>query len=160
MTKVETTATFPRSARLLSPGAFTAVFEKRTVRRGRFFHLHIGPSKDIEIGTAQPVNDVIAKKSRIGIAVPKKLLKTAVHRNVVKRIAREVFRQTRYCLDGRDYILRLAVKLDLKKQVLNRKAIANDIRVLFAGRQNRDLLKDSREFTSAAKTSLLSQSTK
>ena len=131
MTKVETTATFPRSARLLTPGLFTAVFEKRTARRGRFFHLHVGSEKQ----DAPSVE--AASCSRIGIVVPKKLLKTAVHRNIVKRITREVFRQCRDQLDGRDYIVRLAVKLDPKRQFINRKAMANDIRNLLAGRRRK-----------------------
>lgn len=134
MTKVETDATFPRSVRLLTPKAFTAVFEKRSVRRGRFFHLHAGAGKTIEAADDLATSPPLA---RLGIAVPKKLLKTAVHRNVVKRIAREVFRQTRLLLDQRDYVLRLAVKIDPKRQLLDRKALAQDIKVLLASRQAR-----------------------
>ena len=76
-------------------------------------------------------------RSRIGIAVPKKLLRTAVHRNLLKRIAREVFRRLRGQLDGRDYVLRLAVKLDPKRQPLDRRALAHDVVALLAGRQPR-----------------------
>lgn len=138
MTEVETAATFPRSVRLLTPGAFTAVFEKRSVRRGRFFHLHAGAGQaDESIAAAAGELAAPLPLARLGIAVPKKLLKTAVHRNVVKRIAREVFRQTRFALDGRDYVLRLAVKIDLKRQPLDRKALAQDIRSLLASRQPR-----------------------
>lgn len=136
MTKVGTAATFPRSVRLLTPNAFTAVFEKRSVRRGRFFHLHAGAGKTAEPAGDTPV-DLAPPLARLGIAVPKKLLKTAVHRNVVKRIAREVFRQTRLLLDARDYVLRLAVKIDPKRQQLDRKALAQDIRILLANRQTR-----------------------
>lgn len=134
MTKVGTDETFPRSVRLLTPTAFTAVFEKRSVRRGRFFHLHAGADKTIETTGDSPAPPALA---RLGIAVPKKLLKTAVHRNVVKRIAREVFRQTRLLLDERDYVLRLAVKIDPKRQPLDRKALAQDIRALLVSRQTR-----------------------
>lgn len=140
MTKVETDAAFPRSVRLLTPAAFTAVFEKRSVRRGRFFHLHAGADKAAESTDAAsgglPASPPLA---RLGIAVPKKLLKTAVHRNVLKRIAREVFRQTRALLDERDYVLRLAVKIEPKRQLLDRKALAQDIRTLLASRQTRQL---------------------
>ncbi|HET6720514.1 MAG TPA: ribonuclease P protein component [Rhodocyclaceae bacterium] len=134
MTRVETDATFPRRVRLLTPNAFTAVFEKRSVRRGRFFHLHAGADKTIAATGDLPASPPLA---RLGIAVPKKLLKTAVHRNVVKRIAREVFRQTRLLLDRRDYVLRLAVKIDPKRQLLDRKALAQDIRALLVSRQTR-----------------------
>lgn len=139
MTEVATAATFPRSVRLLTPGAFTAVFEKRSVRRGRFFYLHAGAGKAAEsIVEAAGESAAPPPLARLGIAVPKKLLKTAVHRNVVKRIAREVFRQTRLRLDGRDYVLRLAVKIDLKRQPLDRKALAQDIRSLLASWQSPD----------------------
>lgn len=140
MTKVETAATFPRTVRLLTPNAFTAVFEKRSVRRGRFFHLHAGAGKAADSSSDVPVElATAAPLARLGIAVPKKLLKTAVHRNVVKRIAREVFRQTRILLDPRDYVLRLAVKIDPKRQLLDRKALARDIRTLLLTRQTRQL---------------------
>ena len=115
---------FPRSARLLNPGTFTAVFEKRSARRGRFFHLHFGAMKETEADGAT------VQLPRLGVAVPKKLLKTAVHRNLVKRIARETFRCKRQTLLARDYVLRLSVKLDPKKQALDRSALAADIAAL------------------------------
>lgn len=149
MTIVETSATFPRSARLLTPSSFSAVFEKRSARRGRFFHLHVGPGKtaELNIGDAALSESVAGGGAshraltdsvvcRLGIAVPKKLLKTAVHRNVVKRIAREVFRRIRPQLDQRDYVLRLSVKIDPKRQPLDRKALADDMRSLFFGRRS------------------------
>lgn len=134
MTQVEFPATFPRSARLLTPGDFSAVFEQRNARRGRFFHLHLGAAVPAASATGEAA---LPACPRIGIAVPKKLLRTAVHRNVVKRIAREVFRQARGQLDGRDYVLRLAVKLDPKRQPLDRQALARDIGTLLSGRQPR-----------------------
>lgn len=152
MTQVEFPATFPRSARLLTPGDFTAVFEQRNARRGRFFHLHVGAAAstvapDAVIASAAK----LSPGSRIGIAVPKKLLRTAVHRNLVKRIAREVFRQARSRLDGRDYVLRLAVKLDPKRQPLDRRALARDIGALLSGRQPRRPLSDLPGADTAAK---------
>lgn len=133
----EFTATFPRSARLLTPGDFTAVFEQRSARRGRFFHLHVGAAKPAVTPDTLAADPPTPPPSRIGIAVPKKLLKTAVHRNLLKRLARELFRQTRCRLDGRDYVLRLAIKLDPKRQPLDRQALARDIRALLAARQLR-----------------------
>ena len=137
VTTIEIPATFPRSVRLLTPGAFTAVFEKRSVRRGRFFHLHVGSAGNLQPGTQNRAPDNGPVTSRIGIAVPKKLLRTAVHRNTVKRIAREAFRRMRSDIDGRDYVLRLAVKLDPKRVPLDRQGLAADIHSLFAGRQYR-----------------------
>lgn len=119
---------FPRSARLLTPAAFTAVFEQRKARRGQFFHLHFGPAQH---GKSTDSDGGVA---RLGIAVPKKLLKTAVHRNLVKRIARESFRQLQTVIDPRDYVLRLSSKLDPANRPLDRKAMTDDIRNLFAAR--------------------------
>lgn len=131
VTKIQNSAVFPRSARLLTPKAFAAVFEKRGVRRGFFFHLHVGPGH-APVSHADGTRDLVEPLSvpRLGIAVPKKLLNAAVHRNLVKRIARETFRHVRHALDGRDYVLRLAVKLDPRRQPLNRKALAHDIQRL------------------------------
>lgn len=134
MTKVEPAATFPRSARLLTPTAYSAVFEQRRARKGRWFHLHLGPrstppATDPTSGEPFPASPGLA---RIGIAVPKKLLKTAVHRNLIKRIARDVFRRTRAGLEARDYVLRLSNKIDPRRQPIDRRAIALDIRSLFS----------------------------
>jgi ribonuclease P protein component len=59
--------------------------------------------------------------------IGKKLLKRAVQRNLVKRIARERFRLLHPDLPSRDIVLRLAVKL--QKPV--RAEVAADIERLF-----------------------------
>lgn len=127
-------ASFPRSARLLIPEAYSAVFEKRNARRGRFFHLHLGTLANVNTGDVPEAQNL--PQARLGIAVPKKLLKTAVHRNVVKRIARETFRKVRGSLEHRDFVLRLAVKLNPQQQAIDRKALAEDIGSLFARNGN------------------------
>jgi len=137
-------ARFPRSARLLTPAAYAAVFEQRRARRGRFFHLHIGQVLEADSGIS------CQQGARLGIAVPKKLLKTAVHRNLVKRLARESFRQLAPALDQRDYVLRLSIKLDPAKLPLDRKALTDDIRSLFSGRSATKPVDQSRTVTATA----------
>lgn len=65
-------------------------------------------------------------RARLGVVVPKKLLKAAVRRNLVKRLAREQFRQLPQ-LPAMDLVLRLAVR----PRELERKALAKEIFELF-----------------------------
>lgn len=48
--------------------------------------------------------------ARLGLVVGKKLLRQAVHRNLVKRLAREQFRRQHERLAGYDILLRLVAK--------------------------------------------------
>lgn len=64
--------------------------------------------------------------ARLGVVVPKRFLKAAVRRNLVKRLGREQFRLLRAQLPQNDLILRLAVK----PVALDRKALAEEIRKL------------------------------
>lgn len=63
--------------------------------------------------------------------VPKKLLKTAVHRNLVKRLVREAFRLHASRLPATDLVVRLARKLTPMQAGQQRRAIAQDVAVLF-----------------------------
>ena len=131
---------FPRSARLLTPATFSAVFEQRRARKGQWFHLHVGARKDTaslssagDSADGKPVNAAApAIQARLGVAVPKKLLKTAVHRNLIKRIARETFRRVRGGLEARDYVLRLSSRINPRQQPIDRQAVARDIAALLA----------------------------
>lgn len=64
--------------------------------------------------------------ARLGIVVPKRLVKAAVRRNLIKRLGREQFRLLLPQLPSRDLILRLAVK----PGAVDRKALAEEIRRL------------------------------
>ena len=89
-------APFRAEHRLHTPGEYAAVFEKRRVLRGEWFHLHVGPG---------------STGARLGLVIPKKNARRAVLRNLVKRIAREVFRHARAGLPAADVVLRLAKPL-------------------------------------------------
>ena len=89
-------ATFPRSARILKPADFTKVFKKNASSQDAFFRVIARPS---EGGSA-----------RLGMAVSKKVHKSAVVRNRIKRVIRESFRSWRAgqedCLDmGLDIVV-------------------------------------------------------
>ena len=84
---------FCRAFRLLKTDDFSSVFAFRRALRGRFYTLYYRPN---ELDTA-----------RLGVTVAKKLAKRANKRNLVKRIAREVFRQQRQNLPSCDLVIRL-----------------------------------------------------
>lgn len=113
---------FPRAARLLVPTEFRRVFERRLASRGEYFMLHQRP--------AEAADPVPPTRARLGIVIPKKLLKTAVHRNLIKRLARECFRGMATRLPPADLVVRLARKIDPAAGPLDRRAIAADLRTL------------------------------
>lgn len=113
---------FPRAARLLVPTDFRRVFERRIASRGEYFTLHQRP--------ADPADPVPLTRARLGIVIPKKLLRTAVHRNLVKRLARECFRRAAPQLPPADLVVRLARKIDPAAGPVDRGAIAAELRTL------------------------------
>lgn len=72
---------------------YSSVFAFRRALRGRFYILHYCPNQ--------------GETARLGVVVAKKLAKRAHTRNLVKRIAREVFRRHRASLPAHDLIARL-----------------------------------------------------
>ncbi|MDY6322354.1 MAG: ribonuclease P protein component [Succinivibrio sp.] len=84
--------TFPREVRLLSSGDYDRVFNKciRASVPGVLVLAH----KDKGSGHA-----------RLGLVVPKKILKRAVWRNRVKRVIRETFRLSQASLPHADLIV-------------------------------------------------------
>nr|ART38891.1 H155 [uncultured bacterium] len=45
--------------------------------------------------------------ARLGLVIPKRSVRHAVHRNVIRRWAREAFRQRQHCLPMTDIVLRV-----------------------------------------------------
>jgi len=89
----EQDVTFGRSARLLEPEDFATALRKKPVARGAFVSLHVARDR--------------ATPARLGVIVPKRLLKRAVSRNTTKRVLRECFRLRRGSLVSGKYVLRL-----------------------------------------------------
>jgi ribonuclease P protein component len=71
---------YPKSARLRATPEFQAVFKNGFKCSGVFFRLYFLSRQTVD-------------RSRLGLAVPKKMAPLAVARNRIKRICRETFRQ-------------------------------------------------------------------
>ena len=92
--KIFKSASFKKSERLLLKSEFSAVFKSPT---GRF--------------STNPLRMLYKKNnlglSRIGIVVPKKVVRLATSRNRHKRLIKEHFRQAKECLPNVDIVLLL-----------------------------------------------------
>ena len=94
----ENSHTFPPEKRLRCREDFTLVFSKAE-HRFRQDKLHL-------IAKSQKLSH-----SRVGLVIPKKMLKKAVHRNRLKRIIRDEFRRWHFCHPC-DMIISLKQKID------------------------------------------------
>lgn len=99
--------------KLLTSAQYSAVMDSRRSLRGEFFVLHyrlIEPRQDVEVDAAQADVALLPPHvtTRLGLIVAKRLAKRAVQRNLLKRLAREAFRQLRMSLPAADLVLRLA----------------------------------------------------
>lgn len=100
----EQSAIFGRSARLVESEDFATALREKPVARGEFVSLHMSPDL---VGSA-----------RLGLIVPKRILRRATSRNATKRALRETFRLQRYDLKSGKYVFRLTKTpqaLSLKK---------------------------------------------
>ena len=97
---------------------FSAAFNARRVLRGSYFYLHYG-SADQAV-------------ARLGLVIAKKLAVRAVQRNLLKRLAREAFRQVRGELPAFDLVLRLARAPGLRMDIPARRLWRDDIEQLLA----------------------------
>lgn len=79
---------------------FSLVFAARRVLRGELFDLHYRSNNVMPAG--------LDASARLGLVIAKKLARRAVQRNLLKRLAREVFRHARQELPHYDLVLRLA----------------------------------------------------
>lgn len=91
---------FRSEHRLHSAAEFSLVFASRRVLRGKSFDLHY---RSRESASAAPWFG-----ARLGLVIAKKLARRAVQRNLLKRLAREAFRNARQGLPPYDLVLRLA----------------------------------------------------
>ncbi len=104
---------FRPSSRLLLGKEYTAVFTHRRVLRNGPFELYYKPlAGALTDPTLSPQcsaqNTVqVPKQARLGLVVPKRNAKRAVHRNLIKRLAREAFRHVCSTLPACDLVLRL-----------------------------------------------------
>ena len=83
---------FPRSARIRTSAEYQAVFNEGSRVSGAFFRLHLAQGEAF-------------LKPRLGIAVSKKVEKSAVARNRIKRVCRDYFRQHQQDYRAAEYVL-------------------------------------------------------
>ena len=83
---------FPRSARIRTSAEYQAVFSEGSRVSGAYFRLHLAR------GEAFP-------KPRLGIAVSKRVDKSAVARNRIKRVCRDYFRLHQQDYLAAEYVL-------------------------------------------------------
>jgi len=104
--------------RLHEANEFSNVFASRRVLRGNRFDLHYSAGS--------------GSGARLGLIIAKKLARRAVHRNLLKRLAREVFRHTRSTLPTYDLVLRLARSPGENLGAESRRAWRADVEQLLA----------------------------
>lgn len=95
--------TFPSAHRLHAAAEFSAVFASRRILRGRNFDL-LYLRLDQAVGADKAA---AGDGSRLGLVIAKRFARRAVLRNLVKRLAREAFRQGP-SIPSCDVVLRLA----------------------------------------------------
>ena len=83
---------FPRCARIRTSAEYQAVFSEGSRVSGAYFRLHLAQ------GEAFP-------KPRLGIAVSKRVDKSAVARNRIKRVCRDYFRLHQQDFRAAEYVL-------------------------------------------------------
>lgn len=83
---------YTRRLRLTKTDEFSSVFSFRTCRSNDYFQAFLLPNT---LGHA-----------RLGVVVPKRIEKRAVHRNYIKRLVRESFRLHQASLPAHDLIIR------------------------------------------------------
>lgn len=108
---------FPPACRLKNAIEYSTVFHARKVLRGRWFTVHLLPHP-AGVG------------ARLGLVVAKKLLRTAVARNLTKRLVREAFRQKRQVLPDTDFVFRLTARPGPTARHVDRVALRADIDLL------------------------------
>ncbi|WP_228124652.1 ribonuclease P protein component [Glaciimonas soli] len=91
---------FPRERRIVKTDEFSSVFRLRPVFRTAHFVLYTR------------LNTQVGAQARLGVVAAKRLAPRAVTRNTVKRVTRELFRQT--SLPPFDCIVRLSKPVNTK----------------------------------------------
>jgi ribonuclease P protein component len=115
---------FRPASRILIGKDYTAVFANRRVLRSGSFELYyrpivlLAPPAGPET-PAMPAPNTANQIARLGLVVPKRNAKRAVHRNLVKRLAREAFRHVCTELPAYDLVLRLGKPLHAKTAELS-----------------------------------------
>ena len=100
--------------RIRKTDEFSSVFAFRKTLRGRHFDMLHRPNS---LATA-----------RLGVVIAKKFVRSAVSRNLIRRIVRESFRLSRMKLPQRDIVVRVSARME----TIDRQALRGEIDELFA----------------------------
>jgi ribonuclease P protein component len=115
---------FNRESRLLAPGQFQCVFNKKPLRFGssHFTILVIPselPAETIKFNNSKNTNSRVYSNgennlygNRLGLAIAKKRVKLAVQRNRIKRVVRESFRLNQDNLPPIDMVVMVKSGID------------------------------------------------
>jgi ribonuclease P protein component len=105
---------FRSEYRLRKTDEFSSVFAFRRALRSKHFDMHHRSN--------------LSDTARLGVVIGKKFVRSAVKRNLVRRIVRESFRLSRTKLPQRDIVVRVSARMDTP----NRRALRGEIDELFA----------------------------
>ena len=97
--------------RLRKPGEYDAVFSSKNRSSDKFF-LFLAIKNSINI-------------ARLGLAVPKKNVSSAVERNRIKRIIRESFRSQKNRLKGRDVVVFVKKQFNTKERDIKQTLVSH-----------------------------------
>lgn len=114
MVEAELDSGFRSGYRLRKTDEFSSVFAFRKIYRSPHFDMLHRPS--------------VLATARLGVVVAKKNVRSAVNRNLIKRIVRESFRLTRTRLQKRDIVVRFSVRMNKP----DRRVLRGEIDELFA----------------------------
>ncbi len=111
-TIIASSASFTKEQRLLTPAAFREVFDapERKLHQSHLMAF---------------VRSNSCNQPRVGMAITKRKVPTAVKRNLIKRQIREQFRHTASCIENKDivFIVKKSIedidKKELKNQINN-----------------------------------------
>jgi ribonuclease P protein component len=114
MTGADVGRGFRSEFRLRKTDEFSSVFAFRRALRGISLELLHRPAQGVS--------------ARLGVVVAKRFVRSAVGRNLVKRIVRESFRVARSRLPARDIVVRIRSRA----QTIDRRALRAEMDALFA----------------------------
>ncbi len=103
---------YARERRIVKTDEFSSVFRLRPVQRSSHFVLYVRPNQ--------------LTHARMGVVVAKRFAPRAVTRNTIKRVTRELFRQS--VLPAVDCIVRLSRPVNDKRQPATNAALKTQLR--------------------------------
>jgi len=108
---------FKRKQRLLLPSDYKYVFDQPVRSSDKLLTILAKKNADIHF-------------PRLGLAVAKKSIKTAVHRNRIKRLCREFFRLNQKLIEQADYVILVRHGIDKQENTVILASLAKQLNYL------------------------------